>query len=266
MQNISGSHIIPGKNVGGQQNQDRQVPVSPRGRLEDLLNDLISLDDPSQASPDATPVSVTASQAPPPPQPDAKPNSSVPRVLNDFSFSQAKLTPPKKHSPEAPKYPASGRKQLPPELRSELKLPLAVDATYSALKVFHQTNRHSPYLELSCGSIAYIEYDVETERVRVFLGHKREFTIFPRGIREQSGILVINEVFEYKVETTTREVFGFTKKEHAVLEKHRLGSELLRGNDLIPGRAVYAVLHFSAFADKSCGISSCSVKAECFNR
>lgn len=254
---------MPGKDVGAQ-NQNKHIPVSSRGRLEDLLNDLISLDDAAPVSKDAAAVPEASREAVPPPQQEKLANCAIPRVVNDFSFSQAKLSPQRQS--QVPNIPACGKKQLPQELRSELKLPAGSEGTYGALKAFHQSNRHKPYLEMPGGAIAYIEYDVETERVRVFLGHKREFTIFSRGMREQAGIMVIHEVFEYKVETSTREVFGFTKKEETVREKHKLGTELLRGNDLIPGRAVHAMLHFSAFTDKSCGISSCSVKAECLNR
>lgn len=239
---------MPGKEVVANNHQSQQVPVSSRGRLEDLLNDLISMDEtagkPAEASKGSLPPAPTGNMLP--------------------ASSEIGLA---KGNPQSVNFAAShGKKQIPQALRAQLRLPAGAQGTYTALKNFHQINRHRPYVQLPCGLIAYVEYDVETERIRLFIGHKREFMIFTRGVKEQSAVLVIDEFFEYKVETQVTQILGFSKKEYIAQEKHKLGTELLRGNDLVAGKKVYPTLQFSLFDDKSCGISSCSVKAECVSR
>lgn len=265
MHNISGIHIVPNNDIGAPNKNHLQHTASPKGRLEDLLNDLISMNETPEDAQSAAPIAPAYQQG----LPSQSQNWQAP-PLADFSFSSTaapSYARPTQSAPGSINFGALGRKPLPQALRAMLKLPVAnIDGVFAALKNFQQGNRHKPLVELPCGLIAYVEYDLESDRIRLFLGSKSEFMTFSRGVREQSAILVIDEVFEYKVETQIKDFLGFKKKEQTVNEKHKHGSELLRGNDLIPGRKVYPVLHFSMFADKSCGISSCAVKAECLNR
>ncbi len=250
---------MPGKEVGAAK-QSMQAPVSSKGRLEDLLNDLLSLDETPAAADSNQSEIKRAEILPGSPVKPALGLPPAPQVSQDFSFSHSAG---QTQSPQSVNFAASGKKSVPQSLRARLKLPADTLGVYQALRSFQQNNRHQPYVELPCGLVAYVEYDVESERIRLFLGNKREFVLFPRGVREQSAVLVIDEFFEYKVETKVSQFLGFAKKEQIAHEKNKLGMELLRGNDMIPGKRVYPVLYFSLFADKSCGISSCAVKAEC---
>ena len=233
-----------------------------KGRLEDLLNDLMAMNDSPKSDPStsASPVFATP--------------TSINTQSNNASFINAQpaalnpqiLPPGINQAYTTLNTPFHGKKMLPSDLRAELRLPANSDGTYQALRSFHQANRHRPLVELKSGVVAYVEYDVESERIRLFIGNKREFMTLPRGAREMSGILVIDEVVDYKFETKTSEILGFKKQQRRIAEKFRNGAELLRANDLQPGKKVFPVLHFSFFIDKSCGISSCSIKTESLSR
>lgn len=227
MANTSGPHLLP-----GQESKSHTEPVAMTpsyGKLEDILNDLHSLETPKRAT--------------------ELRSTDYPVLLS--------------RSPELSTRLPSPGKEFPLLLRQQLKLGQGAEAIYQGLLAFQQANRFKPVLELDNGLVVYVEFDIESERIRLFVGNRNEYMTLPRGPREMSGLLVIDEIFEYKIECKTSEFLGFKRKGRTVIERYKAGSELLRGNDLLPGRKVFPVLHFSIFADKSCGISTCAVKAEC---
>ena len=227
--NTSGSNWIkPAKEPLIGRSQDTPAG-NKKDRLEDILNDLMKLDG-------LPPLTDRAQDA------TEKEQHSVP--IRPATLSNLDI-------------PATKQKYWK-AIQSELNLPNTSEGAFRQLKSFQQSNRHKPVHKLLSGQVIYVEYDVEMERIKVFVGKNDQFTCVPNGMRELSGMLIVEEVYEFRAETKTRDMLGFKRVENKIHERFRVAKDLLHPGDM--GKS--PVLHFSMFAQKGMGISTCLVKAK----
>lgn len=244
----------------GSSSQD--TPAGNRkDRLEDILNDLMKLEG---LPPLGTPAEEKNESAPPKkissetakPEPDSKPLSFDAKSSGSFfGTSSGNFTT----SPGViPPNRLGERLRHWRNIASELSLAGSAEDIFRYFKAYHQNNRHKPVIKLLTGLVLYVEYDVEMERIRIFVGNETHFSCIARGMRELSGMLAVEEVYEYRLETRTRDMLGFKRVENTVHERQRLGRELLSPRELNKT----PVLYFTIYNDKGTGVSSCTIQAE----
>jgi hypothetical protein len=238
---------MPGRNSQLFQAKHSLAPKSPveqnstvpsRPRLEDLINELVALD--TKTSTSSIDGKTTASMQKPP----------VPNTISHL---------PK--SAQVKEFTTQTKKPIPPEIRKELGLPASSEAAYNELLSFYEANRHKPMLESQDGRIIYLEFDLEMQRIRLFTGRTSQRNCMFRNRLESAGYFVIEEVYELRVESHSREVLGFKRTEKKVLERFKNGSELLSASEA-SDKSIRPVLFFTIFNERLSGISSSCVKAE----
>lgn len=231
----SGSHSrYPAGDVGSA-GSSNQLPRAPKNKLEDLLNDLMSMEGGTLQSQGAE--SSTKEKTPEHSEPAkiAASNSATQRI-----------------------------DALPTEIAKALALPSNPEGVYHTLKSYQQTHRHKPLLEVAGGRVVYVEYSPETERIRLYIGQSKQLTIKPRGLSVSSGFFPVEIVFEFKLEFDKKEVFGISSSKERILQSSRKGSALLNSRESAD-QSLVAVLYFIVFHEKAAGISTSSVKAEHFH-
>jgi hypothetical protein len=147
---------------------------------------------------------------------------------------------------------SSVRKGLPADISSELHLPSQPQALFQSLLVYYKNHRHNPLIFLTSGRIAYLEYDMEMERIRLFMGSKKQYRRMVKGVNETGGLLVIDEMYELQSESS-----GLRK---TVVERCRQGRELLSIKEAAD-QSLMPVLHFTVFNQAHAGISSCKLRS-----
>lgn len=249
MKTTSGSHYMLKHSL---KSVPQQPPASKRAKLEDLINELVSQEENAISASDFSrnPLAkpgdnsdLVHSQANPPEQ-SPKPFSSMP-----VNFESSTASP---------------KRALPPDLYGELRLPATPEGVFQGLQSFQKLHRNRPLVELASGRLFYIEYDIDMERIRVFLGNRKNFVCMPRSARELSGFFVIEELYEFKLQTQHSEFLGFSRTHTKVIERYRKGTELLNAREIADAR-VQPLLYFTLFNECGSGISVCSVKAEHIN-
>ncbi|MBX9690587.1 MAG: hypothetical protein K2X27_27980 [Candidatus Obscuribacterales bacterium] len=205
-----------------------------KGKLEDLLNDIMSFEASSSLS-------------------SARPSASSTAARQNY-----------------PSHPAVGHNQapgkeadaiLPLEIRSELRLPASPEGTFQFLKCFYQNNRHKPFMRLMNGRVFYVDYNLEMDLVRVFVGSDRHFASIAIGARESTAFFQVDELFEYKLENSNSDFLGIKRNRERVLHKRRSGRDLLSLAESA-NLKLLPFLHFTHFNEKNAGTASFTVKAE----
>lgn len=250
---VSGSHFKDlGKEMFNTQlNPNNQSPSAGKNRLEDILNELISLEE--VPAPALEQASKESSEAP---------SAGQARSLTGQASPLPTQPVPGQTRPKQPLYGHSDfGTEIPAEIARELALPASAEGIFKALKSFQQNNRNNPLISLPGGRVFYVEYDLEMERIRLFLGNRKTLNLKSRGLRVSSGFFLIEQVFEYKTEGASRSILGFSRHETKILEKTRAGRELLSSRESADPR-LEPLLYFVVYSDRSAGISTCSVKAD----
>lgn len=146
--------------------------------LEDLLNELISLDNCNrkQASPskqEAVQVQLRSSQA-------VAVKGNIPSGL-----------------------------ELPDDVMQELQLPYTLAGIFNSLQQFHTTNRHKPFVRAGNDTVVYVENDQMLGIVRVYLG--RNNSVQTRG-NGGSMTFKLDHVFEYQQQLVDNSVLVRDRK------------------------------------------------------
>jgi hypothetical protein len=232
----SGSYILPGRNSQSFQAKHAPAPknLTPaRPRLEELINQLVEL--------------------------DSKPKNNEMKSTGSVQKPTVPAALPK--SPQVKEFTTQTKKALPAEIRKELNLPGSSEGAYNHLLNFYEANRHKPLIETANGRIIYLEFDLQMQRIRLFAGQQSQKTCMFRNRVESAGYFVIEEVYELRVESQAREVFGFKRTENKVVERFKSGIELLSSIEAAD-KSIQPVLFFTVFDEKLSGMANSCVKAE----
>lgn len=148
---------------------------------------------------------------------------------------------------------------LPGEIVSELGLEgKDCFVIFEKLKKFHHSNRHNPVLS-SSDRIVYIDYDLEMDRIRLFVGPRSKFRTFQKGLNQGNATLNFEYAIELSHSLEKRSLFAQERKGQNIAVKLRQAREFLSAKD---SNDKQTILHFVYCADKGTAVSSCCLKTE----
>ena len=150
---------------------------------------------------------------------------------------------------------------LPAEIVLQLGLNGAdTRSIFERLKAFQQENRHKPILE-GADRIVYVDYDLEIDRIRLFVGFRSKFRSFQKILSHGNGFLLIEQAIELTQTQESRAFFGLSKRASNIAVRLRLGSEFLSARENCEMQFL-PILSFIFYAARGHGVSSCCIKAD----